>query len=881
MSLLRRFTNLFSRSRVENDIDAELEAHLDLRIADNISAGMSAADARRDALLRFGNPVATRERVVAMDTSLFLETLWFDIRYALRQLRKAPGFTITAVLTLTLAIGANAVVFGALNAIILRPLNVPRPENLYGIERGDELGFQSYPNYVDLRDRNRSFESLAVFSIAQAVLDTGNNPSRGWDYEVSGNYFDTLGAQPSLGRFFHATDEHGPNSAPYVVLSHSYWHSHFQDDPTIIGRTVQVNKHPLTVIGVARPGFTGSLIFFSPDFFIPMVDHDQVDSWSALNDRGNRWIFEVFGHLRRGVTPAQAVTDLNTVGAYLEKSYPKDFSHQNFSLARPGLYGNFLGRPVRGFVAGLMLLSGLILLAACANLGSLFAARASDRSREVALRLALGSSRSRILRQLMTEAVLISVAGGAFGLAAGVVLLHRLHSWQPFPQFPINIPVAADAKVYVVAFFLAIVSGILFGIVPIRQVLHANPYEVVKAGSAVRLGRRVTVRDVLLVLQIALCAVLVTSSAVAIRGLLRSLHSNFGFDPRNVLVASIDFSSAGYAGDDVIVPMQKRLIDSIASLPGVTAVATVNIPPLEFGGAERKAIYKDETRDLRASNSAASPYMYIVSPNYFAAARTTLFAGRTFSLHDDPTTPRVAIVNREFVRSILGSETDAIGRYFKFADGTRFQVIGIVEDGKYLNLAETQAPAFFLPVLQMPWNETSLLIRSSRDPQELAAVVRAKIRELDPGIAAGVQTWTRDLDGALFPSRVATVALGILGVMGAMLSITGIFGMAAYSVSKRFRELGIRVALGAQRREVLGAALGRALKLLAFGSIAGLILGLLATRILAFIVYQASARDPIVLAAVILAMAFLGLVATWLPAQRALSIDPLILLREE
>ena len=881
MSLLRQFANLFSRSQVENDIDAELEAHLDLRIADNIDAGMTPEAARRDALLRFGNPVATRERVVAMDTSLFLDTFWFDVRYALRQLRKAPGFTLTAVLTLALAIGANAVVFGALNALILRPLRVPQPQSLYGIEHGDEYGLQSYPNDIDLRDRNRSFESLALFSISQAVLDTGRNPLRSWDYEVSGNYFDTLGIQPFLGRFFHASDEHGPNSAPYIVLAHSYWHSRFHDDPGIIGRSVLINKHPLTVIGVAPAGFTGTLMFFSPDFFIPIVDHDQLDGWSGLNERSNRWIFETFGHLRPGVTPAQAVTDLNSVGAYLEKTYPKDLSHKNFALARPSLYGNFLGRPIRGFVAGLMLLSCLILLAACANLGSLFAARASDHSREVALRLALGSSRNRILRQLMTEAVLISLIGGALGLAGSVALLHRLSSWQPFPQFPINIPVTANAKVYLVALLLAVVSGILFGIVPVRQVLHANPYEVVKAGTSSRIGHRLTLRDLLLVLQIALCAILVTSSAVAVRGLVRSLHSNFGFDPRNAIIVAVDFSSAGYFGDDAIVPMQKRLIDALQSIPGVTSVATVNSPPLSFGNAERRSVYKDDTGDLRASNAAARTYMFVISPDYLSAARTTLLAGRAFSLHDNLASPRVAIVNAEFARSIFGSETGAVGRYFKLDDGTRVQIIGIVEDGKYLNLTETQAPAMFIPVLQLPWNQTSLIVRSSRDPLELAGLIRDKIREVDPGLPIDLQTWDRELDGALFPSRVATVALGILGVMGAMLSITGIFGMAAYSVSKRFRELGIRVALGAQRREVLGAALGRAIKLLAIGSLAGLILGLLATRVLAFIVYQASARDPIVLAAVILAMAFLGLVATWLPAQRALSIDPLLLLREE
>jgi predicted permease len=426
---------------------------------------------------------------------------------------------------------------------------------------------------------------------------------------------------------------------------------------------------------------------------------------------------------------------------------------------------------------------------------------------------------------------------------------------------------------------LAVVSGFLFGIVPVRQVLRANPYEIVKAGSTGTPGRRITLRDALLVLQIAICAVLVTSSLVAVRGLVRSLNSPFGFEPRGAMIATLHIPSAGYTGDDV-PPMQKRLIDGMASIPGVEAAASVNTPPLSLG-ADRRDVYRDDTRDLRASNSAGPVYFYVISPRYFDAAHTTLLAGRAFSEHDSLGTPRVAIVNEEFARRVLGSVRDGVGRYYRLDDGTRVQVVGIAENGKYQSLTENAQPAMFLPVLQVPWSQMSLIVRSHRDPAEVAAAIHGKLRELDPGLPAEISTWNEQLNGVMFPSRVATVALGVLGLMGAMLSITGIFGMAAYSVSKRLRELGIRIALGAQRRELLGAALGRALKLLALGSAAGLVLGMLATRVLSFIVYGATTRDPLVLGGVIAAMAFLGLVATWLPAQRALSADPLKLLREE
>ena len=337
-----------------------------------------------------------------------MQTLWQDLRFAVRMLRKNPGFATVAVLTLAVAIAANGVVFSALNGLILRPLNVPHSESLFQVGGpGDPA--HSYPDYLDLRDRNRSFDGLAAYTFTQAGLDTGKNPSPAWVCEVSGNYFDVLGIQPYLGRVIHATDEQGPNSAPYIVLTYAYWHSHFQDDRGVVSRTVQVNKHPFTILGVTPPAFRGTVSFFLVDFFVPMVNQEQVDGWNGLNDRANRWVGSIIGHLKAGVTPDQAVADLNSIGSYLAKTYPEGDSETRFILGREGLPGVAFGRGIKAFLAGLMLLAGLILLAACANLGSLFTARTADRSREVALRLALGAGRTRILRQLFTEALLISV----------------------------------------------------------------------------------------------------------------------------------------------------------------------------------------------------------------------------------------------------------------------------------------------------------------------------------------------------------------------------------------------------------------------------------------------------------------------------------------
>jgi predicted permease len=801
-----------------------------------------------------------------------------DLKLALRQLAKSPGFVLTAVFTLALGIGANAIVFSVLNALVLKPLNVPDAGNLYSVQRF-QYPSQSYPDYKDLRDRNRTFSSLVMFQIIGAVgVDTGAHPSTAWPFLASGNYFDALGEQPYLGRFFHASDEKGYDSAPYVVLSYAYWHSYFHSDPSVIGRPVSINKHPFTIIGVAQPGFRGTELFFAPAMWIPIMEQKSVTGSNDLQNRGDHspW---VFGRLRPGVTPAEAASDLNTIGAALAKAYPGEDEGIKFSLARPGLVGDFLGGPARAFVAGLMLLAGLILLAACANLGSLFAARASDRAKEVALRMALGSRRRLIVRQLLTEAMLVSLAGGVIGLAGGVVILRFLSTWQPLPDIPINVPVNPDLRTYAVALLLALVSGFLFGMVPVRQVLRADPWQIIRTGMSSDVLKRFSLRDALLVTQIAICAVLVTSSLVAVRGLVRSLHSNFGFNPQNVMLVEADLHMSGYT-DDNSPQIERRMIDAVAAIPGVTSVGTVNEVPLSLGGSDSD-VYKDNVTDFRPTNAAADAMNYRISPGYIQAAGTRLLAGRDLTFNDDKNAPTVALVNRHFAITLFGSIQNAIGGHFKYWGGKRAEVVGVVEDGRYRTLTENQQSAMFFSFQQHTDSGTVLVVRSARDPQEMGPALESAVRGIDPTLPLTIHTWSSEMDSALFAARVATVALGVLGLLGAMLAITGIFGMASYVVSRRLRELGIRVALGAGRQQILSASLGRAFRLLAYGSVAGIVLGLMATKVLAFIVYQATPRDPFVLGGVTLTMLVLGMLAALVPARRALSVDPLILLRDE
>jgi predicted permease len=802
-----------------------------------------------------------------------------DLKLAMRKLGKSPGFTLTAIVTLALGIGVNAVVFSVLNAVVLKPVNLPNAQNLYTVQRF-VYPSQSYPDFVDLRDRNHTFESMVVFQIMGPVgIDTGGNPTTAWPYLASGNYFDGLGVQPYLGRFFHASDEKGKNSAPYVVLSYAFWHTYFHGDKNVVGKPVEINKHPFTVIGVAQPDFRGTELFFVPALWIPIVDQPEVMGFDMVSNRGDHSPM-IVGRLKPGVTPGAATGDLNAIGSWLAKTYPGEDDGIKFSLSHPGLIGDMLAKPARAFMAALMLLAGLILLAACANLGSLFAARAADRAKDVALRLALGSKRGLILRQLLTEAVLVALAGGVIGLAGGVVILHALSAWQPVPDVPINVPVNPDARTYVVGLLMALGSGFLFGMVPVRQVMRSDPWQVIRTGMAGGTGtKRFGFRDVMLVVQIAICAVLVTSSLVAVRGMVRSLHANFGFVAQDTMLVGSDMHMAGLV-DDQIPQMQKRMLDALAALPGVQAVGYVSSPPLNLGGSDSN-VYTDTTTEFRPTNAIADAMNYRISPGYLDAAGTKLLAGRDLRLDDNKTAPKVALVNRTFAIKVFGSVEKALGGHFKFWGTERAEVVGVVEDGKYRSITEDQQPAMFFSYRQYPSSETFMVVRYGHAPGDAGEAIEKAIHGLDSALPIGVRPWPEELQGALFAPRVATVALGALGLLGAMLAVTGIFGMASYTVSKRLRELGIRVALGAGRRQVLGASLGRAFRLLAAGSAAGLALGLMATKVLSYIVYQATPKDPLVLGGVTVTMLALGLVAASIPARRALAVDPLILLRNE
>jgi len=869
-----RLLNLTTRRRGDERLREEMESHIATQTEENIRAGMTPEEARRHARLRFGAVEAIREDYHAEEGLPFVENLLLDVRYALRVLRKSPAFTVVALLTLMLGIGANVVVFGVLNAVLLQPLDVSDPQSLYQIRHKQwmigRLLTTSYPAFEDFRQRNTTFSGMAgIYGYSHAALSWRNAVRNVHGDAVTGNYFDLLGVQPEVGRFFHAADEHGPDSAPYVVLSDALWRNMFDADWGVVGTTVELDKRPFTVVGVAPARFHGAERFVWPDYWMPMV----MEGSDILHNRKSVAVTGI-GRLKPGVTARQATENLNAISAELAKEYPETDDGQALRLIHPGLFGDD-GDVIRGFLWSVTALALLVLAAACANLATLFAARAADRNRELALRVALGSSRWRLVRQLLTEAVLVSLMGGAAGLVGARLLLGVLNRSQPFVG---ALTVSVDARVYLAGLALTLGSTLLFGMLPAWQTWQSSPLQMMKNGPADRMHlRRFALRDLLLGAQIAICTLLVTASLVAVRGMVRALHTPLGFQPQGAMLADIDLSQAEQTGDTAL-EKRKQIIEAARGVPGVTAAGTVSRTPFT-GGMHGIPIFRPGTTEFKLKNSVLAPYVFTISPGYLEAAGTRLLGGRDVSWHDTTKTPYVAIVNETFARKMWG-ETPAIGQHF-IVSGNLTEVVGVTEDGKYHDMQESPQPVVYVPLSQSEQSETVFVVRSRRAPNEMAAALARTLRGIAPNVPITVESWPDSLRDELFPARAATVALGVMGLLAAMLAVTGIFGMAAYSVSRRMKELGIRVALGARRTQVMSAAVGRPIVLLGVGSVVGLLSGIFASRLLGQIVYQANPSDPAVVGGAVLTMALLGIAGSAIPARRALTVDPSKLMREE
>ena len=815
-----------------------------------------------------------------------MTTLLQDLRFALRQMRHSPGFALTAVLTLALGITANVIVFGVLQALILRPINVPHADRVMTLaHKGQPYPFFSYPEVRDVRDGNTVFSAVSAEMIQNFGLEANGVTKPVWGAEVSGQYFEVVGIKPYLGRLLQRADDDHPGASDAAVLGWAAWKNDFGADPKVVGKTVRIDKHPYTIVGVTPEGFYGTEKMGQLDLFVPLANEASLEDVDWLESRSEPHVYSIV-RIEDGIAMPQVQAELDTIAARIARQYPKAEEKLSFKLTRPGLMGDFFGAPARAFLAGVLGLAGIVLLAACANLGGLFAARTADRTREIAIRMAIGSSRWRVVRQILVEAVVISICGGACACVLAWIALQGLANWHPPTEYPLSFYVVQpQASLILMGLLISILAGVVFGVMPLRQIFKTDPNDAIKSGGLqASAGRRWALRDVLLAAQVALCCVTVTAAFVSLRGLGKAMTMNMGINPQHAVLTKFELSQAGYSAE-AADHFQRQLLEKVSRLPGVKAAAYGTTTPLSMDTSDSN-VFSQQATDFKPSHRAFDAYDYWVSPGYFSAAGTPLLAGRDVSFTDTPKTPAVAVVNREFARRLFHSG-DAVGRYFKNSSGQPVQIVGIVADGKYFSLTEDQEAVAFFPITQGPTGHTSFLVRMRPDSpdsatDDMAATVRKVIRDLDPAIPVRVSSaWKNQLGLTFFVSQVATVALGLFGAFGLLLSITGTFGLASYTVSKRLRELSIRVALGAQAKQILSAALGRMLILLAAGSVAGLLLGVAASRVLSAIVYQASAQDPVLLAAVVFTVLLTGSLSVAGPVRRALRIDPANVLREQ
>ncbi len=805
----------------------------------------------------------------------WLTDLRADAVYATRVMRRQPTFAVVAIVSLAFGVGANTLVFSVVNALILRPLPVARPSELVFVQPSNGYTL-SFPAYRDLRDRNDTLVGMFGSRVAPMSLEPRDAAVRVWGYLVTGNYFDLLGLTPAAGRFFHQSDDQPPAFNPVAVLSFDCWQGRFAGDPAVVGSTIHINGAAYVVLGVAPRGFVGTELFYRPEIWVPMAMEPQIEARSSWLDERMTWNTMVTARLRPGVSAAQAEANLQAVATDLAREHPKSEGGLRLRVSRPGLVGDSLRAPLEAFTIGVLVLAGLTLLMACVNLAVVLTASGADRQRELAIRLSIGAGAGRLRRQVLTETLLLSLAGGAAGALLASLAAHALSAWRLPVELPVQFDITPDPRVFLFALAASLLSGLVFGLAPARQAARTDPNAALK-GVAAEVGRRRwSLRDALVVVQVAVGMVLVASCLLALRGLQLALTRPIGLQPDGVTIAGFDLGLAGYdeaRGRD----FERRAIEAVRQLPGVEAAAYSDTMPLNIDQSTT-IVVPDDRSDLP---SAAAPYAsrYRVSSGFFHTLGVRLLQGR--DVDDRPgDAPAAAVVNEAFVRQLL--RTDApIGRRFRYGwSGAWIEVIGVVEDGKYQSLNEPPRPAVFEPIAQHYSSNGLIEVRSALPPDQVVTAVRAALAGLDPRLPLyETQSLEDMLALVLMPSRLASMALGAFGALALLLAVTGLHGVVTNAVSRRQREIGIRLAIGARPGDVIRLVVLRTLVLLGVGAVAGVAIVLAAGRTLASVVYDASPRDPLVLAGVGLTLLVIGIASCWAPVRRALAVNPTDALR--
>jgi predicted permease len=799
-----------------------------------------------------------------------------DLRLALRRLAKNPAFAAVTVLTLALAIGANTITFSALNYFLLRPLPVERPGELVFLNSGRGPS-NSYPAYLDLRDRNRTLSGLIAYRIAPVAFSRGGRNAQLWGNEASGNYFDVLGVHALLGRTFTPEDDQRGAAHPVIVISYATWQKHFGGDPNVIGKPAKLNGLDYNIVGVMPRGFFGTETIIGPEFWVPMTMEPQIEPGNAwLDNRGTHNIW-VLGRMRPGFTQREAQADLNLIAQDLSRTHRED-EGMKIILSPPGLAGTTLRGPVVGFAAVLLGVAGMVLLIACVNIAGMLLARSAARRKEISICLAIGASRGRIIRQLLAESLLLSIAGAAAGTLFAVWILGIIGGIR----FPLNVPAITampfDWRVLFFTVAVCAVTTLLFGLAPAIQSARVDLVPALKNQISERF-RRVQARDLLVGAQVTLSVVLLVGTVLVVRSLQRAVTIDVGFNPSHAAIVQFDLGLVGYS-EERGRQFERRLLDKLAATPVLESYGLASSVPLSLGQSNT-SVYAEGKPEPKTAD-APGAYYYNVSPGYFRTMQTRLVVGRDFTEHDNSSAPPVAVVNEAFVKRLFPGE-NAIGKRYRNSPRSPWvEIVGVVQDGKYQTLNDVNELALFRPRAQRYDTTIAVVARSSSSSAAALQSIQRVVNSLDPEIPFFQADTIEDhMSFPLLPARIAASMLGAFGLIAMMLAATGVYGMLAYAISRRSREIGIRVAIGATRKNVLALVLRSAAIILAVASLIGSALALGLGRLFTPLLYGVSPRDPMTFALALALMASIGLIACLVPTRRALRIDPAVALRDE
>jgi predicted permease len=886
-----RLRSIFLRHRVERELEEELLFHLEHRIEEGIAAGLAPGEARRQALLAMGGPELHREEIRATRRVNWLTDFVADLRFAFRSLRRTPSLTAVVVVTLALGIGMTALPFSMVDALIFRPYPVPDPEDmvtLVSTSRDSSYDYFSYREYVDIRDNARSYAGVIANTPARSVAfaaDARATPRVKGGILVSGNYFSVLGVEPHLGRGFRPDEDQVPGRDAVVVLGHGFWQRELASDPSVVGRTIRLNGTDFAVVGVAPEWFPGMSIFSRPDFFVPlaMAPRFSTDPQSDFfEDRDDREL-RVLARLAPGVELEEARSELAALARSFAREYPAANRDRAARVLTPFQIRTRGDDANWKFSVIFVILGVTVLLVACTNVAGLLLSRAKTRTREIAVRLALGAGRFRLVRLLLAESLILAGLGAVLGIAIGYGAITYMRDFDIPAELPVTIPFRMDARVLLAGLAVGVLSAVLCGLAPALQSTRGDLVSGLKTGAVDPPGRkRLWGRDALVVAQVAMSLMLLAASFLMARSFRNSVVGGIGFPRERLLLVRFDPRLVQYDGARTR-QFYELLTDRVREAAGVRSAGLSQNPPLGLGGFDAISFVPGDFQ-MPPDRERFTVTMDTVDEGFFATMGIPVLSGRGVLASDTAETPRVAVVNDVFAKRYW-PDSDAVGKrlWLDRRAGSPVEIVGVVQTVKYRDPTELPTEFVYLPLAQHPQARMILLLRTTGDPLQLVAPMRDIVRALDPNLPMLETRTFEDLYRyhAVEGPGVAVELVGTMGAVGLLLTVAGLYGLVAYNVSRRTREIGIRMAIGAGPATAFRMVLGDGLVLVGIGSVIGLVMGFAVERLMNSTLFNAGGTDVVAYLVVVPSMVLVTLLAAFVPARRAARIPPTLALRLE